>query len=121
MYSSESGTTSFVSWDGGRSWAPTCTTGSRIRIYVTKATSGTDGYVTCTTITTAYTEPRRTVLRAPFVWGWWAAFYPVPAVLVPDFAEFATRPTRKQARQCAGDVRRWKRRRFLHKLRAEAA
>lgn len=53
-------------------------------------------------------------------WGWWTAYYPAHPVPLPRVEQRPSRPMRSQARSCAKQTQRWKRRRFLHKLRSEA-
>lgn len=53
-------------------------------------------------------------------WGWWAAFYPPHPIPQPRIAERAARPTRGQARGCIKQAQRWKRRRFVQRLRVGA-
>lgn len=60
------------------------------------------------------------LLSAGPAWGWWTAYYPPHPVLSPRPACKPTRPTRGQARACRLDARRWKRRRFVQRLRRRA-
>lgn len=93
---------------------------------VTDATAGTDyigvtAHMNITAMLADSWDTIATTFLAPGpVWGWWAEFYPKPGVMLPRLLPMALRPWRGQARACAGQRRRTKRRRFLHALRRTA-
>jgi hypothetical protein len=53
-------------------------------------------------------------------WGWWAAYYPPHPIPRPRIERRGIRPVRAQARACRIDRGRWKRRRFVQRLRRRA-